>query len=70
MKTKLSAEIRMLAQVGYEFYRSHLIGGAPTSHTKRFQRMQDVQVGDLAIELSTAGWWMRDEKPHPGRTSI
>ena len=66
MKTKLSIEIRMLAQVGYEFYRSHLIGGAPPSHTKRYQRMNDIRIGDLVIELSTAGWWMKGDKPHPG----
>ena len=56
----------MLALVGYEFYKSHLIGGAPPAHTARWKRMESLQVGDLVIEMSTAGFWLHGDEPSGG----
>jgi hypothetical protein len=61
-----SNTLRMLALVGLEFYDSHLIGGAPPSHTKRWKRMRDCQFGDVVIELSTSAFWRKSDQPHHG----
>jgi len=56
--------IKMLAIVGLELWDSHLIGNAPPSHTKRWQRMRSPQPGDLVVETSTSGLWRRGAS-HP-----
>jgi hypothetical protein len=61
-----SDTLRMLAVVGLELWHAHLIGGAPPSHTRRYNRMKELQPGDLVIETSTSGWWRKSGQPHPG----
>jgi hypothetical protein len=57
-KLEECSHLLMLAAVGYELYRSNLIGNAPPSSRERFQRMTNPQPGDLVIEVSTSGYWL------------
>jgi hypothetical protein len=54
--------LEMLAIVGLEFWNSHLIGNAPPSHTRRWERMRNPRPGDLVIEISTSGLWRHGSK--------
>jgi hypothetical protein len=64
--SEASFELHALAKIGYELYCSTLIGGGLESTHQRFLRMQDNRINDLVIELSTAGWWLKGDQPHPG----
>ena len=65
-------EVFTLARIGYELYHAALNSACIVTSTigfnakKRWERMQAPIAGDLVIELSTAGWWLKSDKPHPG----
>lgn len=47
----------LLAALGYEFYKAHLIGGAPPNTEERLKRMEAIRANDLVME-TTSGAWM------------
>jgi hypothetical protein len=52
--------ILLLARTGLELWSSQLIGGAPPSTRARFERMRNPRVGDLVVEITTSGYWIKD----------
>jgi len=56
-------DIRLLGTVGYELWKSQLIGGGGDATMQRFERMRNPQVGDLVIEISTSGFWIARTQP-------
>jgi hypothetical protein len=72
MISEASVEVRMLATIGYELYHAALNGACMATETigknatMRWERMEKPIVGDLVIELSTSGWWLKSDQPHPG----
>ena len=70
--SEASIEVLTLAKIGYELYHAALNGACMATSTiggnaiRRWERMQAPVPGDLVIELSTSGWWLRADQPHPG----
>jgi hypothetical protein len=70
--SEASTEVRMLGKIGYELYHAALNSACMATSTiganakRRWERMEANVPGDLVIELSTSGWWLHCDDPHPG----
>lgn len=62
--------ITFLDAVGYEFYRSQLVGNQCESMRTRWQRMQNPQPGDLVLETSSCPMRLRGGKMPPHVASV
>lgn len=54
---KVSEELQIIGIVGYELWKSHLVGNNCQKNQQRYDRMKEPIEGDLVLELYSTRLW-------------